>query len=223
MSESTPEIWRPVPGWENHMVSNQGRVARILKPVPDKRGYLNITLSRRKDALVRRKVHQLVAEAFHGPRPEGMEVCHGDDNPANNAADNLRYDTHRENELDVVRHGKHHHARKTHCPAGHEYTPENTYTTPDGRRSCRECKRLTYEETNRKAREKREARGLMPPHNTLKTHCPQGHPYDEENTYIIPSTGGRLCKICLRERGLARRARARELRSREARHDPDQA
>lgn len=29
----------------------------------------------------------------------------------------------------------------THCPAGHEYTPENTYTSPDGKRHCRTCKR----------------------------------------------------------------------------------
>lgn len=222
MSESTPETWRPVSGREDYMVSDQGRVARILKPVPDNRGYLNVTLSRREGVLSRRKVHQLVAEAFHGPRPEGAEVCHNDDNPANNAADNLRYDTHSGNEQDKVDHGRHHHARKTHCPAGHEYTPENTYTTPDGRRSCRECRQLKYGEANRKSREKRAARGLMPNGNTAKTHCPQGHPYDEENTYIIPSTGGRLCKICIREKGKARRARARELRNREAGSDPAQ-
>lgn len=29
-----------------------------------------------------------------------------------------------------------------------------------------------------------------------KTHCPQGHPYDETNTYINPTTGARHCKIC---------------------------
>ena len=32
-----------------------------------------------------------------------------------------------------------------------------------------------------------------------KTHCPQGHPYDEENTYHRPD-GGRDCNICQRER-----------------------
>lgn len=30
-------------------------------------------------------------------------------------------------------------ARKTHCIRGHEFTPENTYTTARGRRSCRRC------------------------------------------------------------------------------------
>lgn len=28
------------------------------------------------------------------------------------------------------------------------------------------------------------------------THCPQGHPYDEENTYRRPVTGHRSCRAC---------------------------
>lgn len=31
------------------------------------------------------------------------------------------------------------------------------------------------------------------------THCPQGHPYDSENTYVAPN-GNRQCRICRRER-----------------------
>lgn len=30
---------------------------------------------------------------------------------------------------------------KTHCPLGHEYTPENTYVNPSGGRACRVCLR----------------------------------------------------------------------------------
>jgi hypothetical protein len=30
----------------------------------------------------------------------------------------------------------------THCLRGHEFTPENTYTSPGGVRFCRACKRL---------------------------------------------------------------------------------
>ena len=33
-------------------------------------------------------------------------------------------------------------------------------------------------------------------HNGMKTHCPRNHPYDEKNTYIIPSTGSHLCRAC---------------------------
>lgn len=32
--------------------------------------------------------------------------------------------------------------------------------------------------------------------NSKKTHCPQGHPYSDENTRILPRKGGRRCKAC---------------------------
>ena len=32
--------------------------------------------------------------------------------------------------------------------------------------------------------------------NALKTHCPKGHEYDEENTYLRPDRPGRGCKQC---------------------------
>lgn len=38
-----------------------------------------------------------------------------------------------------------------------------------------------------------------------KTHCPQNHPYDEENTYWRPDGKGRNCKTCTYERNRARR------------------
>lgn len=31
------------------------------------------------------------------------------------------------------------------------------------------------------------------------THCPANHPYDEENTYVEPSTGRRRCRRCIRQ------------------------
>jgi hypothetical protein len=50
-------------------------------------------------------VHVLVAEAFIGPRPDGLHVCHNDGVPTNNRADNLRYDTPKGNHADRLKHG----------------------------------------------------------------------------------------------------------------------
>lgn len=39
--------------------------------------------------------------------------------------------------------------------------------------------------------------------NRLKTHCPHGHPYSAENTYIHPKNNGRICRACARARSRA--------------------
>lgn len=33
-------------------------------------------------------------------------------------------------------------------------------------------------------------------HQATRTHCPQDHPYDADNTYISPSNGQRCCRKC---------------------------
>lgn len=40
---------------------------------------------------------------------------------------------------------------------------------------------------------------------SVKTHCPQKHEYTDENTYVTPSTGGRGCRACMKEREDAKR------------------
>jgi len=52
------------------------------------------------------KVHHLVAEAFIGPRPNGMQCLHKDGNGENNNARNLSGGTQSENEKDKIEHGK---------------------------------------------------------------------------------------------------------------------
>ncbi len=46
--------------------------------------------------------------------------------------------------------------------------------------------------------------------NARKTHCPQGHPYDNKNTYINPD-GQRLCRICARANQVKHRGKMRLL------------
>lgn len=87
-------------------------------------------------------------------------------------------------------------AERTHCPEGHEYTPENTYVKPStGHRECRTCIRKRSKRQWDQARLP-DSRGDW----KSRTHCPRGHEYDEENTYFRPKTGHRVCRRCARER-----------------------
>lgn len=99
------EIWKPVVGHERwYCVSSLGRVRRrargrgtwpgtIRKLHADRYGYPRVVLNVDR---VRRaySVHSLVAAAFIGPCPDGMEVDHIDRDRTNNRASNLRYVTH---------------------------------------------------------------------------------------------------------------------------------
>ena len=62
--------------------------------------------------------------------------------------------------------------------------------------------------------------------DAIKTHCPQGHPYDETNTYVPPS-GGRSCRACKARRNQANwpiRAEKTNARRREkARRERDES
>ncbi len=45
--------------------------------------------------------------------------------------------------------------------------------------------------------------------NAAKTHCPQGHQYDEANTYVNPTTGKRTCRKCQGDADAAYKERCR--------------
>ena len=96
-------------------------------------------------------VSGLVLEAFVGPRPKGYDACHADDNPLDDRLVNLRWDTHSENMMDVIRQGRHNHAGKPACKNGHKFTPANTITR-NGKRSCRECGRAAQRRYSKRRR-----------------------------------------------------------------------
>lgn len=116
------EEWRPIPGHDRYEVSNLGRVRalhrpRILTPSSDDLGRKVVNLWRNDERWRLRRVHQLVAEAFLGPRPEGMVTCHNDGDNTNNRADNLRYDSVLGNVHDKYKHGTHQMGSRNPCAA----------------------------------------------------------------------------------------------------------
>lgn len=162
------ERWKPVVGYESYYeVSDHGRVrsldrvvehrnrwgginrrkqlGKILSPGTHADGHKFVKLS--ADGSVRgRFVHQLVLEAFVGPRPEGLVCCHWDDDPSNNRLSNLRYDSGSANWRDHIRNK----GFKTHCKRGHELSGDNLRLNkphPNGvspRRTCRECSAIRW-------------------------------------------------------------------------------
>ena len=88
--------------------------------------------------------HRFAYETLVGPIPEGLESDHLCRNPACVNPAHLEFVTHKINcrrgTVGIVAGARM--RSKTHCPYGHEYTPENTYLNK-GRRVCRACRRLT--------------------------------------------------------------------------------
>lgn len=111
------EEWKTVPGFIDYEVSSYGQFRRATRAQGVRLGQLirwhtnvstaypvvRFTVDGKSHA---RNVHSCVASAFHGPKPEGMQVRHLDGNPLNCRAENLCYGTAKENGQDKVRHGR---------------------------------------------------------------------------------------------------------------------
>ena len=118
------EEWRDIPGYPGYKASNRGRIGsckkrggrdgvkrwhttnelqRVMRPYTNDTGYKRHMIMG-EEGPRNLSAHILVALAFLGPCPDGLEVCHNDGDPGNNRLENLRYDTHANNMLDAVRH-----------------------------------------------------------------------------------------------------------------------
>lgn len=165
-TQTSPEEWRPVPGFEGkYEVSDHGRVKSLDRLYTDSLGR---TYARRGRMLALRsekktgykvcdltvgsghktsRVHRLVLAAFVGPCPDGMLACHNNGDPSDNRLANLRWDTQSENMYDKRKHGTDHEVNKRECPRGHPLTMPNLCRYPwekDGHRECLACARASH-------------------------------------------------------------------------------
>ena len=96
-------------------------------------------------------VHRLSMHLFRGfdllsGRP--TYICHACNVPGCYNPDHLYVGTAKANSADAIASGTtgrgmaRINRAKTHCPAGHEYTHENTYVSRRGYRHCRACRRI---------------------------------------------------------------------------------
>jgi len=103
------EIWKEVVGWEkDYQVSTLGnvrsksRIVQMLSGRPIRRTGKTMALVVRRDGYVQvnfrnlgklycPKVHELVASAFIGSRPKGMDIDHRNGKRSDNRSGNLRY------------------------------------------------------------------------------------------------------------------------------------
>lgn len=155
------EQWRPVPGYEGfYEVSDRGNVrgldrivdvkgqgkrklrGRTLSKAVSNTGYLAVSL-RKNGTHKTILVQYLVADAFLGPRPDGMQLCHNNGNHVDNRAENLRWDTRSGNMLDRQIHGTDHQRNKIRCKRGHPLDHPNLvgHMSRLGYRSCLACNR----------------------------------------------------------------------------------
>jgi hypothetical protein len=120
----TDEAWKPIPSARGYEASSLGRVrsierlvsrknqsaaqrkGKVLSEQTQRNGYRTVVVGRNdRGAPQTRSVHRLVAEAFFGPCPAGLEVCHNNGEKADNRVENLRYDTRSANHVEKYRHG----------------------------------------------------------------------------------------------------------------------
>jgi len=97
------ENWKNIPNYDElYIISNYGNVKnknrnKLLKKYQNHKGYLTVTLSNIKKKKF--KVHQLVAMAFLGHKPNGniLVINHKDCDKKNNHISNLEIISNREN------------------------------------------------------------------------------------------------------------------------------
>lgn len=109
------EIWADVENFSNYEISSLGKVRNkntglILSPGLGGAGYLTVSLYKNGKATTK-NIHELVAKAFLGAKPDGMIVNHRNGDKSKNEVSNLEYTTYRGNLLHAYEYGLNRHKK----------------------------------------------------------------------------------------------------------------
>lgn len=119
------EKWKPIKNYEGlYDVSNYGRIRtyydentrkisnipKIKEQITDEDGYKKILLYANHKGFIPKniQIHRLVLETFIGPCPKNMKASHLDGDRTNNRLNNLKWETHHENEQRKTESGNSH-------------------------------------------------------------------------------------------------------------------
>ena len=91
-----------------YSITNDGKIwsdisYKWLKPLTGRK-YLYVDLYKNNQSF-KKSVHCLVLETFIGLCPKGMQACHNNGIKTDNRLENLRWDTHSNNQRDRIKHG----------------------------------------------------------------------------------------------------------------------
>lgn len=132
------------PLWERmlrHVVTDEATGCMNWTASTDRAGYGQIRVGGRT-----RRAHRVSCELAYGPPPMGSNsfTCHRCHNPACVNPDHLYWGDINSNTQDSIDSGRMNNGKRalTHCPQGHPYDAENTYTYgARNYRGCKECRR----------------------------------------------------------------------------------
>lgn len=140
-----------------------------------------------------RRAHRWSYEQAHGAIPDALALDHLCRNPGCVNPEHLEPVTSRENTMRSPVAPAAINAAKDVCERGHDFT-----VLASGRRVCRVCQAHHLRKRNGWSSD-RIASTPIAALPGLRSHCPHGHPYDDENTYR-DKLGHRHCRACHRER-----------------------
>lgn len=103
-----PEEWRTIPSFPVYEASSWGGIRsqyRVLRQYLDTSGYKAVNVAQ-GGRFLKRRVHWLVCEAFHGPKPAWAALAaHRNGKKLVNRPGNLRWSTYQGNSDDMIAHG----------------------------------------------------------------------------------------------------------------------